>query len=129
MNIYTAQIDNGFAMTQVAYGSTGSYLSYVGPYPYYMRVCPDDAFQGKVLGSLVYQKFGWESVTTFATTDSAGSDGITQFNIQAAAFGINILSSHTFRVGTLDFTSHIKSAKNYGARIFVFYVDTASAAR
>ena len=41
-----AQINNGFKQNQVAYGSTGSFLSYIGPYPYYFRVCSDAGFRG-----------------------------------------------------------------------------------
>jgi hypothetical protein len=32
-----AQVANGFKLTQIAYGSTGSFLSYIGPYPYFLR--------------------------------------------------------------------------------------------
>jgi len=41
-----AQVSNGFKLTQVAYGSTGSFLSYIGPYPYYLRTVKDDAYEG-----------------------------------------------------------------------------------
>lgn len=73
-----AQIFNGFKQNQVAYASTGSYLSYVTPYPYFMRTCADDAFQGVALADIVSDYFGWNIVTVFSTTDTYGSDGITQ---------------------------------------------------
>ena len=65
-----AQIDNGFSQNQVAYGSTGSYLSYIGPYPWYFRVCSDDAFQGTALADVIASQFPWTYLSVFSTTGS-----------------------------------------------------------
>jgi ABC-type branched-subunit amino acid transport system substrate-binding protein len=125
-----AQIDNHFKMTQIAYGSTGSYLSYVGPYPYYIRTCPNDAFQGKILANLAFNEFNWLSVTTFNTLDinGYGTDGVQQFILEATKLGITTLSSHQFRPGEkLDRV--ITEAKKFGARIFLIFMDTKETAR
>lgn len=64
-----AQISNGYRQNQVAYGSTGSYLSYLGPYPYYFRVCSDDAYQGFALAEVLKYGFPtWTTVTVFMLT-------------------------------------------------------------
>ena len=125
-----AQIDNHFKMTQVAYGSTGSFLSYVGPYPYYVRTCPNDAFQGKILANLAFNKFNWLSVTTFNTLDTNGygTDGVQQFILEATNLGITILSSHQFRPGE-NLNRVITEAKKFGARIFLIFMDTSDTAR
>ena len=65
-----AQINNGYSQNQVAYGSTGSYLSYIGPYPWYLRVCSDDAFQGTALADVIASQFSWTYLSVFSTTGS-----------------------------------------------------------
>lgn len=124
-----AQIFNGFKMNQIAYGSTGSFLSYVGPYPYYFRTCSDDALQGIAMADIIYNHYKWTKVSTFSTSDTFGSDGIQQFNSRAAQLGINVISAHQFRHGLVDFTSIIESAKIQGTKIFVFFMVSSDASK
>lgn len=125
----SAPIGNNFGMTQIAYGSTGSYLSYVGPYPYYMRVCPDDGFQGKILANLA-AKWGWLGVSTFTSLDlnGYGTDISQQFGIEGDRLGIKILSAHQFREGE-DLKRVIAAAKITGARVFVLAMKPKDAGR
>jgi len=103
-----AQIFNGFKINQVAYGSTGSFLSYAIPFPYYFRTCSDDAFQGYAIADIMALHYKWKYVSTFTTTDSYGTDGFLQFTQRATSLGINILSIHQFRPGQADLTSQIE---------------------
>lgn len=118
-----AQIFNGFKIDQVAYGSTGSFLSYAIPFPYYFRTCSDDAFQGYAIASVMALHYKWEYVSTFTTTDSYGTDGFLQFTQRATQLGMNILSIHQFRPGQADLTSQIQKAKETGSRIFFIFMN------
>lgn len=117
-----AQIFNGFKLVQVAYGSTGSFLSYSTPFPYYYRTCSDDAFQGYALAEIISMHFHWKSVSVFSSIDSYGSDLFQQFSIRANQVGINIVSIHQFRAGLLDFTPLIQNCLTHGTRIFVLFM-------
>ena len=74
-----AQVSNGFKLTQVAYGSRGSFLSYIGPYPYFLRTVNNDAYEGVALAQIISTNYKWKYVSVFCTTDSYGSDLSTQF--------------------------------------------------
>jgi ABC-type branched-subunit amino acid transport system substrate-binding protein len=124
-----AQIFNGFKGVQVAYGCTGSYLSYATPYPYFMRTCSDDAFQSIAMADIIANHFQWKYVSLFASADSYGSDGSTQFQLGATQNGINVVSIHQFLPGTIDLSPLIKDALTRGTRIFVFYCSSYDAAR
>lgn len=128
-----AQINNGYRQNQVAFGSTGSYLSYVGPYPYYFRVCSNDAFQGYALAEVLHNQFPqWKSLSVFSTTGNDlgyGSDLFQQFQLHASDFGLNIVSSHQFRSGLEDLTDYITKAKSTGTKIFVLLMQGPDAAR
>lgn len=111
-----AQVANGFKLTQVAYGSTGSFLSYVGPYPYYLRTVKDDAYEGVALAEIINQKFKWDHVSVFSTTNSYGSDLSTQFQKTALNAGITIVNTYSFRSGQADFSIFINDAMDSGAK-------------
>lgn len=128
-----AQVNNGYKQNQVAYGCTGSYLSYVGPYPYFFRTCSDDAYQGVALAKLLPVKFPeWKAVTVFSTTGNDlgyGSDMFQQFQGQAIQDGyLNIVSQHQFRSGLADLTGILDKAKSAGTRIFILFMKGDDAA-
>ena len=127
-----AQINNGFKQNQVAYGSTGSFLSYIGPYPYYFRVCSDDAFQGTALANVIAEYFpSWTYVSVFSTTGNDlgyGSDLFQQFQLKANERNINLISSHQFRSGLSDLSDHINKAKSVGSKVFVLLMQGPDAA-
>lgn len=128
-----AQINNGFKQNQVAYGSTGSYLSYATPYPYYFRVCSNDAYQGFALAEVL--KFGfpqWTTVSVFSTTGNDlgyGSDMYQQFQLHATEIGLKVASSHQFRAGLEDLSVYINAARAVGTRVFVLFMQGGDAAK
>ena len=124
-----AQVTNGFKLTQVAYGSTGSFLSYIGPYPYYLRTIKDDAYEGVALAQILSTKFKWQYVSVFSTTNSYGSDLSTQFQKNALNLGITIVNTYTFRAAQGDFTVFLNDAINSGAKIFVLLMEGNDAGR
>ena len=126
-----AQINNGFEQNQVAYGSTGSYLSYIGPYPWYFRVCSDDAFQGTALADVIADNFPWRLISVFSTTGNDlgyGSDLYQQFQQRATQRKINIVSSHQFRSSLADLSDFIAKAKTAGTKVFVLLMQGPDAA-
>ena len=66
-------------------------------------------------------------MSTFANSDTYGSNGISQFQISAADYGVTILSSNLFPVGQTNFAVAIADALKTGARIFVFFMAAADA--
>jgi hypothetical protein len=61
-------------------------------------------------------------VSTFANSDTYGSNGISQFQLSAVGLGIKILSASLFPVGTTNFASAIEEALSKKSRIFVFFM-------
>jgi len=127
-----AQVSNGDSTQQVAYGSTGSYLSYLGPYPNYFRVCSDDAYQGYAMAEILRYGFpSWRTVTVFSTTGSDmgyGSDLYQQFQLHANEVGLSVASNHQFRANLDDLTLYINAAKEVGTRVFVLFMQGDDAA-
>lgn len=117
-----AQIYNEYQINQVAYGSTGSFLSYVEPYPYYYRTIMDDAYQGYAIADIMFKAFGYSKVSTFSTTNTLGTDGFLQFSTRADELGIEIVSIHQFRPKQADLSVHIHSALEQGTRIFFVFM-------
>ena len=84
-----------------------------------MRTVPGYYHDAVVIAELLQDFFGWEKVTLFATTDSYGSQAAFRFKDEASKRGIEILSSHSFLVDSVDLSHEIKAAKAAGARVFV----------
>ena len=122
-----AQIFNVFDTIQISYGSTASYLSYLGPYPYFFRTCTSEAYQSVGLASMIKTVFGWNHVSTFSSTDSYGSDGLFLFKQEAAALGIEILSTHQFQSGQKNFAAIIQDAIEVGGQIFLMFMSSRDA--
>ena len=123
-----AQIYNEHKINQVAYGSTGSFLSYVGPYPYYFRTIMDDAYQGYAIADIMFKEFGYSKISTFSTTNTLGTDGFLQFSQRADELGIEIISIHQFRPNQDDLSIHISNALDKGTRIFFIFMEADDAA-
>lgn len=124
-----AQVFNDFKINQVAYASTGSFLSYVGPYPYYFRTCMDDAFEGYALADIAYKYYKWDIISVFSSSDSFGTDGFLQFSLRATELGIQIRSIHQFRAGTEDLTNVVNEAMSFGSQIFFLFLNYGDAAK
>lgn len=123
-----AQVFNDYKIDQVAYASTGSFLSYVGPYPYYFRTCMDDAFEGYALADIAKKYYGWDIISTFSSSDSFGTDGFLQFSLRATELGIKIRSIHQFRAGTEDLTEVVNEALSFGSQVFFLFLSSKDAA-
>ncbi len=124
-----AQVFNDFKVNQVAYASTGSFLSYVGPYPYYFRTCMDDAFEGYALADIAYKYYKWDIISIFSSSDSFGTDGFLQFSLRASELGIQIRSIHQFRAGTEDLTYAVNEAISFGSQVFFLFLNHDDAAK
>ena len=61
-------------------------------------------------------------VSTFANSDTYGSNGISQFQTSASALGIEIITSYLFPVGQTSFAKPIADALQSGSRIFIFFM-------
>ena len=97
----------------------GSFLSYIGPYPYFLSTVKDDAYEGFALADIIQAKYKWGHVSVFCTTDSYGSDLSTQFQKNALNLGITIVNTYSFRSGQADVHLFIENAIDSGAKIFV----------
>lgn len=61
-------------------------------------------------------------VSTFANSDTYGSNGINQFQSSASNLGVEIISSSLLPVGQTNFAAPIADALRAGTRIFVFFM-------
>ena len=61
-------------------------------------------------------------MSTFANSDTYGSNGINQFQSSAAILGVQVLSSALLPVGQTNFAIPIAAALKSGSRIFVFFM-------
>ena len=122
-------IFNTYKISYVTYASTASYLSYVQPYPYYIRTAFSDAFQSIAIADVIYNYFRWTKVVVFSTSDSYGGDSAFEFKTAASTLGITVMSAFEFRPGVRDLSSEIDLAKTLGARIFVLLMSSEDAGR
>ena len=74
-------ISNEYKIPQLSYSSTSPLLSDGEKYPYFSRIVPSDAAQGKVFAQ-VLDLFGWRQVAIITNPDDPYSHGITQSTIQ-----------------------------------------------
>jgi len=122
-------IFNEYKISYVTYASTASYLSYVEPYPYYIRTAFSDAFQSIAIADVIFKYFEWKKVVVFSTSDSYGGDSAFEFKTAASSLGISVTSAFEFRPGVRDLSTEIDQAKSLGARIFVLLMSSADAGR
>lgn len=115
-----------YNIPQISYGAAVSDLSDKVSYPTFVRTVPADNYQGIAIADLA-RIFHWTKVTVFSTTDTYGSGTMTEFQIAAKSFGIQILSSHTFRSGSMDFDDMVHSAHSVGSLIFLFFMTASDA--
>eukprot|EP01041_Mallomonas_annulata_P010183 gene10183-21220_t len=120
---------NRYDINYVTYASTASYLSYVGPFPYYIRTAFSDAFQGIAMADMIHKTFDWKKVVIFSTADTYGGDGINEFRNSGMKRDIEILGSFQFRPGSHDLDGIIQAAKSLGGRIFILFVHSSDGGR
>ena len=112
---------------QISYSSTSALLSDGASYPYFLRTCPSDAFQGDGLADLVQNLFGYTRVASVASTDGYGAAGIAAFLSAAASRGLNVLVSLNFNNNANDFTEQYRELQRSDARIIILFCQTADA--
>jgi ABC-type branched-subunit amino acid transport system substrate-binding protein len=54
-----------FEIPQISMSATSPDLSYKKNYPYFLRTCPSDAFQGRAMADLVAQQYKWSVIEYF----------------------------------------------------------------
>mmetsp|Transcript_37865 Transcript_37865/g.59854 ORF Transcript_37865/g.59854 Transcript_37865/m.59854 type:complete len:764 (-) Transcript_37865:80-2371(-) len=111
----------------ISASATISDLSDGGVYPYFSRVVPSDASQGRLLADLC-DHYGWDRVAVISTSNVYGSSIVEQFTNRAASLSIQFLCTSTFPLETeaesredyLDqIRSTIRKTKASGARIIL----------
>jgi len=83
-----------YKIPQIGYGAVSSSLGHKETYPYFVRTIPSDAFEGRVLASLIYNYFGWDTVTVFSSGDTYGNDAALEFEAEASALGLTVEGSN-----------------------------------
>eukprot|EP01041_Mallomonas_annulata_P001195 gene1195-2323_t len=109
-----------YNVPQIAYGAESSDLGH-SIYSHFTRVCPSDAYEGRIIARLVKKYFGWATVTIFASGDTFGNDITLEFETEAALLGgITIESRYTFWSGITDFSGIIQNAMDRGGVLKIF---------
>eukprot|EP01036_Dinobryon_divergens_P050238 gene50238-67279_t len=115
---------NRYSINHVTYASTASFLSYVQPFPYYIRAAFSEAFQSIGMADLIQWKFNWKKVVTFSTSNSYGGDGMNEFRMAAAKRQFSILSSYEFRPGSRDLSGDAGRLLEAGYKAGLFHEGT-----
>jgi hypothetical protein len=95
----SGQVLATFQIGQIATTASAPEFADKSKYPFFSRVTPNLAGQGKALAQLCYNN-GWLKVATIATTDSFGVGVATYFGLRADQLGIEIVSQQSFAIGT-----------------------------
>ena len=83
-------ISTSLEIPQISYSSTSPLLSDTLKYPYFSRVVPSDAAQGKVFAE-VLDLFGWKQLAIITNPDDPYSHGITQSIIQNSNLDFEVI--------------------------------------
>eukprot|EP01041_Mallomonas_annulata_P010571 gene10571-22061_t len=113
-----------FKIPQIAYGAESSDLGH-SIYSHFTRVCPSDAYEGRIIARMVKKYFQWSTVTIFASGDTFGNDITLEFLTEAAIQGgITVEAKYSFWSGITDFTSIIQTALDKGGiqKIFLLFM-------
>jgi ABC-type branched-subunit amino acid transport system substrate-binding protein len=104
---------------QISYSSSNADLTNKTDYPYFKRVIAPDASQGVALANILYNNLGINLVSTLATSDDFGMNGITAFTSEFTALGGTIDVSQAFGQGSNDATTQLSAIASGVARTIV----------
>ncbi len=96
---------------QISYASSSPTLSDRTKYPYFMRVVPSDANQGKALAQLA-RAFGWTKGAAIHTDDTYGSGTVQVFADEFQKLGGTMVSTQSFTSGSADVASQLQAIKD-----------------
>ena len=122
-----AEFFQTFKQLQIGFDSSASVFEDKKKYNNLARVCPDDSFSAYVIAKVICGKYNWKRVVTFSSTDSYGSYFLSQFQVYAKQFSIDIIGTYTFTTGENNFEPLISSAKGLGGYIFIFFMGAEDA--
>jgi ABC-type branched-subunit amino acid transport system substrate-binding protein len=71
--------------------ASGNSLTNKDRFPYFTRVIPSDALQGRAMATVI-KSYGWTEVIALYSTDTYGAGGIQEFAHQCNVLG----KKHTF---------------------------------
>eukprot|EP01041_Mallomonas_annulata_P010870 gene10870-22695_t len=118
-----------FKVNNVDYGANASDLSHGSYYPYYVRTCASNAYEGRILARLIKQHFKWGIVSVFSTADTYGTDISSEFFNEAIVQGISIEHKYSIWPGTTNFESILETTKSTGIlKVFVLLMKSNDAA-
>ncbi len=96
---------------QISYASSSPTLSDRDKYPYFMRVVPSDANQGKALAELA-AAFGWKKGAAISTDDTYGTGVIQVFKDAFESNGGSLITHQTFSPGASDVANQLQAIKD-----------------
>ena len=100
-----------YKIPQISYASSSPTLSDRTQYPYFMRVVPSDANQGKALAQLA-KAFGWTKGAAIHTDDTYGTGTVQVFTSEFEALGGEMVAAQSFPPGTSDVASQLQAIKD-----------------
>lgn len=99
--------------------SKGSVDKYKG------RIIPPDSYSGDVLRDILSNKFKYKRVAVFSTVSYFASLSTDSFMSDS---NFDVLVKLSLQPGMTDYSNEIQEAKNSGSRVFIFLVDSGTAA-
>lgn len=123
----TNQVLNYFKIVQLHTVATSTDLGVGQNYPYKVQTTPIISYQGMVLQHMLCFYFNIEKIAIIATDDNDGLKSVVEIG-DGNYCSLKTISIQSFALGESDFTSVISKAKSSGARIFVLFMPSTSAA-
>jgi Receptor family ligand binding region/7 transmembrane sweet-taste receptor of 3 GCPR len=123
----TNQVLNYYKIVQLHTVATSTDLGVGQNYPYKVQTTPIIAYQGMVLQHMLCDYFKIGKIAVIATDDTNGLKSVIEIG-DGNYCPLKSISVQSFAIGVSDFTSIISTIKSSGARIFVLFMPSTSAA-
>jgi len=102
---------NAYKIPQISYASSSPALSDRTLYPYFMRVCASDAWQGVAISDLV-QAFNWTKGAVIHTSDAYGTGLVEVFKDDFEDAGGTVVTDQKFDAGATEVGTQIQALKD-----------------
>jgi ABC-type branched-subunit amino acid transport system substrate-binding protein len=123
----TNQVLNYFKIVQLHTVATSTDLGVGQDYPYKIQTTPIISYEAMVLQHMLCFYFNIEKIAIIATDDNNGLKSVVEIG-DGNYCSLKSISVQSFALGVSDFTNIISTAKLSGARIFVLFMPSSSAA-
>ena len=118
---------NSFGSVAMLSSNPSSVFNDALVYPMTLQIAPTKYAEAFIISKLISSRLNWKKAVVFASPDVAGIDSFTSF--LRSFSDISLLGIYYLNIGSKDMSDQIRSAKETGARIFIFFLEGESSGR